>query len=73
MLIEDEGATVTVSIRDEGPGIPEGRLTEAAAQGRLGVSQSIRGRVADVGGTVRIVSAPDAGTEIELTVPRAQR
>ncbi|WP_433649171.1 MacS family sensor histidine kinase [Micromonospora zamorensis] len=73
VLIEDEGATVTVSIRDEGPGIPEGRLTEAAAQGRLGVSQSIRGRVADVGGTVRIVSAPDAGTEIELTVPRAQR
>lgn len=73
VLIEDEGATVTVSIRDEGPGIPDGRLTEAAAQGRLGVSQSIQGRVADVGGTVRIVSAPDAGTEIELTVPRAQR
>ncbi|MEO3773481.1 DUF5931 domain-containing protein [Micromonospora sp. B9E7] len=73
VLIEDEGATVTVSIRDEGPGIPAGRLAEAAAQGRLGVTQSIRGRVADVGGTVRIVSAPDAGTEIELTVPRAQR
>lgn len=73
VLIEDEGTTVTVSIRDEGPGIPDGRLTEAAAQGRLGVSQSIQGRVADVGGTVRIVSAPDAGTEIELTVPRAQR
>ncbi|MFC5922189.1 MacS family sensor histidine kinase [Micromonospora vulcania] len=73
VLIEDEGATVTVSIRDEGPGIPDGRLTEAAAQGRLGVTQSIRGRVADLGGTVRIVSAPEAGTEIELTVPRAQR
>ncbi|GAB3954209.1 DUF5931 domain-containing protein [Micromonospora vulcania] len=58
VLIEDEGATVTVSIRDEGPGIPDGRLTEAAAQGRLGVTQSIRGRVADLGGTVRIVSAP---------------
>ncbi|WP_088987775.1 MacS family sensor histidine kinase [Micromonospora chokoriensis] len=73
VLIEDEGATVTVSIRDEGPGIPAGRLAEAAAQGRLGVTQSIQGRVADVGGTVRIMSVPDAGTEIELTVPRAQR
>ncbi|MGC4744418.1 MacS family sensor histidine kinase [Micromonospora sp. DT201] len=73
VLIEDEGATVTVSIRDEGPGIPDGRLAEAAAQGRLGVTQSIRGRVADLGGTVRIVSAPEAGTEIELTVPRVQR
>ncbi|RLP90286.1 sensor histidine kinase [Micromonospora sp. BL4] len=72
VLIEDEGATVTVSIRDEGPGIPDGRLAEAAAQGRLGVTQSIRGRMADLGGTVRIVSAPEAGTEIELTVPRAR-
>ncbi|MDG4762192.1 DUF5931 domain-containing protein [Micromonospora sp. WMMD710] len=73
VLIEDEGTTVTVSIRDEGPGIPDGRLAEAAAQGRLGVTQSIRGRVTDLGGTVRIMSVPEAGTEIELTVPRTQR
>ncbi|MGV9215583.1 MacS family sensor histidine kinase [Micromonospora sp. RB23] len=73
VLIEDEGETVTVSIRDEGPGIEEGRLAEAAAQGRLGVAQSIRGRVTDLGGTVRIMSGPEAGTEIELTVPRARR
>ncbi|WP_130339709.1 MacS family sensor histidine kinase [Micromonospora kangleipakensis] len=73
VLIEDEGETVTVSIRDEGPGIPEGRLAEAVAQGRLGVAHSIRGRVADLGGEVRIVSAPGAGTEIELVVPREAR
>jgi signal transduction histidine kinase len=73
VLIEDEGETVTVSVRDEGPGIPEGRLAEAAAQGRLGMAQSIRGRVADLGGEVRVVSAPGAGTEIELTVPRSGR
>ncbi|MGQ5261826.1 MacS family sensor histidine kinase [Micromonospora sp. ZYX-F-536] len=73
VLIEDEGETVTVSIRDEGPGIPDGRLDEAAVQGRLGVTQSIRGRVSDLGGTVRIVSTPETGTEIELTVPRADR
>ena len=42
---------VEVSVRDEGPGIADGRLEEAAGQGRLGVSQSIRGRVADLGGT----------------------
>ncbi|WP_410811792.1 MacS family sensor histidine kinase [Micromonospora sp. 067-2] len=73
VLIEDEGDTVTVSIRDEGPGIPDGRLAEAAVQGRLGVTQSIRGRVADLGGRVRIVSTPEVGTEVELTVPRADR
>ncbi|MGW1058523.1 MacS family sensor histidine kinase [Micromonospora rubida] len=71
VLIEDEGEKVTVSVRDEGPGIPAGRLAEAAAQGRLGVAQSIRGRVADLGGEVRIVSTTGAGTEIELSVPRS--
>jgi signal transduction histidine kinase len=71
VLIEDEGETVTVSVRDEGPGIAAGRLAEAEAQGRLGVAQSIRGRIADLGGEVRIVSAPGAGTEVELSVPRS--
>ncbi|MFI1193312.1 MacS family sensor histidine kinase [Micromonospora sp. NPDC020750] len=73
VLIEDEGEKVTVSVRDEGPGIPAGRLAEAAAQGRLGVAQSIRGRVADLGGEARIVSTAGAGTEIELSVPRSGR
>ena len=66
MLVEDEGATVTVSVRDEGPGIPDGRLDEAAGQGRLGVAQSIRGRVADLGGRSDRVR-PGQGTEVELT------
>ncbi|MEV4480595.1 MacS family sensor histidine kinase [Micromonospora coxensis] len=70
VLVEDEGATVTVSVRDAGPGIPEGRLVEAARQGRLGLAQSVRGRITDLGGTVRIVSAPGEGTEIEMVVPR---
>ncbi|MEU5940751.1 DUF5931 domain-containing protein [Micromonospora sp. NPDC047548] len=70
VLVEDEGETVTVSVRDAGPGIPQGRLLEAARQGRLGMSQSIRGRIADLGGEVRIVSAPGEGTEVELVVPR---
>jgi signal transduction histidine kinase len=70
VLVEDEGHTVTVSVRDEGPGIEDGRLAEAAAQGRMGVSRSIQGRLADLGGTARITSAPGAGTELELVVPR---
>ncbi|WP_088964420.1 MacS family sensor histidine kinase [Micromonospora purpureochromogenes] len=70
VLVEDEGETVTVSVRDAGPGIGAGRLVEAARQGRLGMSQSIRGRIADLGGEVRIVSASGEGTEVELVVPR---
>ena len=45
----DERDAVRVSIRDDGPSIAEGRLVEAAAAGRLGVAQSIRGRVNDLG------------------------
>jgi signal transduction histidine kinase len=70
VLLEDEPDGVVVSVRDDGPGIADGRLAEAAGQGRLGVAQSIRGRIADLGGTVEIVSAPDQGTEVELRVPR---
>jgi signal transduction histidine kinase len=59
-----------VSVRDDGPGIPEGRLEESAAEGRLGVHQSIVGRLRDLGGTATVRSAPGQGTEWELSVPR---
>jgi signal transduction histidine kinase len=71
VLVEDEPAQVTVSVRDEGCGIDPDRLADAVDQGRLGVAQSIRGRIADLKGTVRITSAPGQGTEVELAVPRA--
>ena len=71
VLVEDEGSLVCVTIRDDGPGIPPGRLAQAAADGRLGVSQAISGRIRDLGGTATISSAPGAGTEVRLRVPRA--
>jgi signal transduction histidine kinase len=71
VLVEDEPAEVTVSVRDEGCGVPPERFAQAEEQGRLGVAQSIRGRIADLHGTVRITSAPGQGTEVELSVPRA--
>lgn len=70
VLVEDEPGAVTVSVRDEGPGIPAGRLAEAQGQGRLGVAQAIRGRIAELGGSVHIASTPGEGTEVELRVPR---
>lgn len=70
VLLEDDGDAVTVSVRDDGAGFEPGTLENAAAAGRLGVAQSIAGRIRGLGGDVRVDSAPGAGTEIELRVPR---
>jgi signal transduction histidine kinase len=71
VLVEDEPDMVTVTIRDDGPGIPEGRLAEAEAAGRLGVSQSICGRLRDLGGSASVSSVLGEGTEVTLRLPRA--
>jgi signal transduction histidine kinase len=70
VLLEDLGDRWAVSVRDEGPGIPDGRLSEAASEGRLGVAQSIIGRMRDLGGTATVHSAPGQGTEWELVWPK---
>ena len=44
-------------------------LAEAARTGRLGVAQSIRGRIEDLGGTATLDTGP-GGTAWELGVPR---
>jgi signal transduction histidine kinase len=70
LLVEDDEQSVVVSVRDDGPGIAPGRLEEAAAAGRMGVSRSIVGRLSDLGGSATMRSAPGEGTEWELRVPR---
>ncbi len=61
---------ITISVRDDGPGIASGRLEQAEAEGRLGVVSSIRGRIEELGGTATMESG-SWGTEWELTVPLA--
>ncbi|PKV85321.1 MacS family sensor histidine kinase [Streptomyces sp. TLI_146] len=72
ILVEDWGDEVIVTVRDDGPGIPEGRLAQAEGEGRLGVALSIRGRLRDLGGTAELISVPGQGTEVELKVPRGK-
>ncbi|WP_246076457.1 MacS family sensor histidine kinase [Amycolatopsis cihanbeyliensis] len=73
VLLEELGEEVVVTVRDDGPGIPEGRLETAATEGRLGVVTSIRGRVADLGGTISLETAPGEGTEWEVRLPKPGR
>ena len=70
VLLEDLGASVTVSVRDDGIGIAAGRLEEAVGEGRVGVAKSIVGRMNWLGGQARLSTGPGCGTEWELTVPR---
>ncbi|MXM68651.1 sensor histidine kinase [Streptomyces sp. HUCO-GS316] len=70
ILVEDEPDSVIVTVRDDGPGIPEGRLAQAEGEGRLGVALSIRGRLRDLGGSADLISVPGQGTEVELKVPK---
>ena len=70
VLLEETGDAVVVSVGDDGPGIPTGRLDEAAAAGRMGITGSIVARLAALGGTAELSTSTSAGTEWELRVPR---
>jgi signal transduction histidine kinase len=68
VVVEDLGSDVLVSIRDDGVGTTADRLEAGRADGHLGVSQSIRGRITDLGGSVTVRTAPGEGTEWEMKV-----
>jgi signal transduction histidine kinase len=70
VLLEDTGDGVQISVRDEGPGIPEGRLDAAQAEGRLGVARSMQGRVLDLGGTISCDTGPGRGTDWTIRLPQ---
>lgn len=70
ILLEEEGDGIRVTVRDDGVGFEPHRLEDAARSGRLGVAQSMRGRISDLGGTTTIHSRPGKGTEIEFWIPR---
>ncbi|WP_372345076.1 PspC domain-containing protein [Streptomyces sp. KL116D] len=66
---EVEGDEVFVSVRDRGPGFD----LDSIPADRMGVRESIIGRMERNGGTARLRAVPDGGTEVELTMKRAER
>jgi signal transduction histidine kinase len=68
IFVDNDDAQVVVTVRDDGRGFvyDERQLRDA---GKYGLLRSIRGRVAELGGTTTIDTAPGRGTELELRVP----
>jgi signal transduction histidine kinase len=69
VLLQADPDHVEVSVRDDGPGIPTGRIEAATADGRFGIAESIRGRIVALGGTTELLTG-SSGTEWEIIVPR---
>jgi signal transduction histidine kinase len=69
---ERDGSEIAISVRDDGDGFV---VDEAAmaADGKLGISRSMRGRIEQIGGTMRLESAPGRGTEVEFRLPAPGR
>ncbi|MBF6044310.1 PspC domain-containing protein [Streptomyces sp. NRRL B-1677] len=65
---EVEERTVFLSVRDRGPGFD----LDAVPDDRMGVRESIIGRMQRNGGTARLRSVPGGGTEVELEMERAE-
>ncbi|WP_031506246.1 ATP-binding protein [Streptomyces megasporus] len=69
VFAEVEGRTVFMSVRDHGPGFD----LESVPADRMGVRESIIGRMRRNGGTAVLRAAPDGGTVVELEMERAEQ
>ncbi len=69
LTVEGSAGGLVVTVRDDGTGFEPGRLQQAEARGRLGVSSSIKGRARDLGGSATVTSAPGSGTVVSIEVP----
>ena len=67
VAIESDQSTISLLITDAGRGFTE----SDSASDRLGLRQSVRRRIEQLGGSVLVWSRPGAGTSVRLTVPTA--
>lgn len=68
LVVTPEGDHVSVMVIDDGVGFDP----ESIDSGRLGLRDSVRGRIEPLGGQVRLWSRPGAGTSVMLSVPLRQ-
>lgn len=65
VCVDEINGGARCSVTDDGAGFDPGTATEG-----VGLARSIRGRLAEVGGSVEVESQPGRGCEVRLDVPR---
>jgi signal transduction histidine kinase len=70
VFAEMDDGWVTLSVRDDGRGFVYSQ-EQLRAEGKVGMLESMRGRIEDMGGRMRVQTAPGAGTEVEFRIPVA--
>ncbi|MFD1714092.1 sensor histidine kinase [Amnibacterium flavum] len=66
VTITDDDTTIRAMVTDNGVGFDQSTISE----GRLGFKESVVARLREVGGNVRVFSAPGSGTTVVLEVPK---
>lgn len=69
LLDQETDDEVILFVRDNGVGMTSTQIADAAERGRMGIKDSIVGRVSALGGSAMLTSAPGTGTEWELRFP----
>ena len=68
VFAEEDDGEVVVTVKDDGVGFvyDEAALRE---EGKVGMLKSMKGRIEDLGGSMRVTTSRNHGTEIEFRVP----
>ncbi|OYO24627.1 hypothetical protein CGZ93_02695 [Enemella dayhoffiae] len=69
LFLEMEGNTAVISVRDNGVGGDPNQFAAAMRSGRMGMKDSIYGRIHELGGTATLRTAPGRGVEWEFRIP----
>lgn len=69
LFLEVDRDTAIVSVRDNGVGGDPNRFAAAMRNGRMGMKDSIYGRIHELGGQATLRTAPGRGVEWEFRIP----
>jgi two-component system, NarL family, sensor kinase len=68
VVIRHESETLRIVVRDDGKGIPAGRVGEALREGHIGLA-TVFERARAVGGRAEVKASAGNGTTVEVTLP----